>query len=506
VAHVTLETLNEEEQRKRAWSVYLDHVDVFHAVLRHTGPWRISEGVDVVNDFVVERLPKALNTYDPSRPLRPWLYTIFDRYARRKRGEISGVLDRAVYLGHLVEELPARRPDTEAATAEQLSTIAAAIEELPRDLKQCLHAYFNPGPTAGSFRAIAARAGISRYESKRRIFAALAAILDLLKPHELFPAEEFQVAHSYLEEAATYPENSPERGQESVLRSSLETLLGGVARALAGSPSGAFMSTDKLFDELVTAIKGRNEERVESLREHWDKIGAFVEVHPDLPKRIRLSDEDAAVLILWLSTPPALRPIPWTELPDPKLKVDRENRVELIRHLWSAWQTGRILGQLEKALASFRHRSEWMRLARPCFENPQMPNTAGAEECDSCLRAVLGYSALIAQRLLAQRNRDDVWLQFDCWGDKLVLFAPDESRLPGDALAEAISFSSGINGPAAHWLADAVSLSLPAHREVLPDIKVTLERDAYRLRAVPDDHFKRHLDERLQRERHEFGG
>lgn len=212
------------------------------------------------------------------------------------------------------------------------------------------------------------------------------------------------------------------------------------------------------------------------------------------------------VLILWLSTPPAPRPIPWTELPDPRLKADREHRVELIEHLWSAWQRRRILDQLEKTLESFRHRSDWMKLARPCFEKPQMPNPEGAEEWDACRRAVLGYSALIAQRLLAQADRRNAWLQFDCRGDKLLLFGPDESQLRGDALAEAISFSSGINGSTADWLANAVSLSLPAHREVLPDIKVTLDRDACRLTAIPDDHFARHLHERLQRERKEFGG
>jgi|GEM_PF-6185351 len=500
--------LNENDQRKRAWSIYLEHVDVFHAVLRHTGPWEISEGVDVVNDFVVERLPKALNTYDPSRLLRPWLYTIFDRYARRKRGEISGTLDRAVYLGHLVDELPGRTAEMEAATPKQLRMIAAAIEELPHDLKQCLHAYFDPGPTAGSFRAVAAQAGISRYESKRRLFAGLGAVLNRLKPHELFTAEEFQVAHSYLEEAATYPEHSPQHGPESVLRSSLETLLGGVARALAGAgePSGAFMPANKLFEELVAAIKCRDVERIESLREHWDEIGAFVDAHPDLSKHIRLSDEVAAALILWLSTPPAPRPIPWTELPDLKLKADREHGMVLIEHLWLAWQKHRILDQLEKALASFRNRSDWMRLARPCFEKPQMPNPDGAEKWDACRRVVLGYAALIAQRLLSQRDRRNAWLQFDCRGDKLVLFGPDESQLSGDALAEAISFSSGINDSAAHWLADALSLSLPAHREVLPDIAVTLDPDACRLRAVPDDHFTQHVDKRLQRERDEFGG
>ena len=135
-----------------------------------------------------------------------------------------------------------------------------------------------------------------------------------------------------------------------------------------------------------------------------------------------------------------------------------------------------------------------------------MPNPAGAEEWDACLRAVLGYSVLTTQRLLAQRDRHHAWLQFDCRGEKLVLFGPDELQLSSEDLAEAISFSSGINGSAAQWLADALSLSLPAHREVLPDIAVTLDRDACRLTAVPDDYFARHLHERLQRESKEFGG
>src|SRR5262249_4368687 len=148
-----------------------------------------------------------------------------------------------------------------------------------------------------------------------------------LKPLGLFSGDEFEAAQGYLEGRATRPESGTQGGQASetfdFLRSSLETLLCGVARALAADAAtpGGPMPTKELFFELVEAIQKHDTERLDRLQEHWEQIGGYVEKNPDLAQGVRLSSEDQAALILWLSTPPPPRPIPWTELEEPRFLV-----------------------------------------------------------------------------------------------------------------------------------------------------------------------------------------
>jgi len=332
----------------------------------------------------------------------------------------------------------------------------------------------------------------------------LGAILERLKPYELFTAEEFQIAHLYLDEAAIFPEQSPDRGPDDVLRSGLEVLLSGVAGALSNteSPIGGNMPSNLHFDRLVAAIRTRDVETIESQRKHWDEIGRFVESNPESAKEVGLSDDDVSVLILWLGTPPAPRPIPWTEFPKSRLKDDREHRTELVEHLLSSWRDRRILPQLDRALRDFRYREEWMKLARECFERDRLPAPATDEQWDACVRGVLGYSAMITQRLLSQRGRGCAWLKFGFHDGRLVLIGPDESEFPVEGSAAAVSFG-GFRGDA-RWFADAVSLSLPAHPDVLPDVEVAVDRDDCRLIAVVDDHLSRLVGDRLERESREF--
>src|SRR2546423_115579 len=74
------------DQQRQAWAIFEEYQDVFAAVLHATAPWRPDEGHDAVSDFLTDRLPRALLSYNPERgELRPWLYTVFLNYTRRWR-------------------------------------------------------------------------------------------------------------------------------------------------------------------------------------------------------------------------------------------------------------------------------------------------------------------------------------------------------------------------------------------------------------------------------------
>src|SRR5262249_51255623 len=143
------------EYRQIAWGVYLTHQDVIRAVLRLTGPWRVLDGADVAHDFLVERLPAALTTYDPEvGPLRPWLFAVFHHYARRRAGQLTAVRRGEVTLGWLSEDMPAAPAAPKPLGAGQLRAVVSALENLPPNQRALLEFYFGGGAAAGNLRAL----------------------------------------------------------------------------------------------------------------------------------------------------------------------------------------------------------------------------------------------------------------------------------------------------------------------------------------------------------------
>ncbi len=239
----TPERLNQEEpalisdKQKEAWSVYLEHQDVFAAVLKATGPWRIGDGIDLIHDFLVDRLPQALVTYDPERgPLRPWLFTVFIRYAKRRLLESASVQRRWLSL-ESVEEVGATQPGHDAVlTVDQRKRISDAVQELPSDLRSSLLAYFGDGPEAGNLRSLARKFNWSRHHSRQTILRALATLAARLGEGGILTENELQVCHAHFLRGEKWQEIAgrmeiTEHQARSLLKSALAKLEASLKKA-----------------------------------------------------------------------------------------------------------------------------------------------------------------------------------------------------------------------------------------------------------------------------------
>jgi len=195
------------DDHEAAWSAYLEHQDVFAAVLRATGPWQINDGVDLVHDFLVERLPQALVSYDPQRgPIRPWLYTVFIRYAKRRLSEQVALRERLLSLESVGEVVTGQLDQGETLTAEQRQRVQDALRQLPDDLRAILLTYFGNGPEAGSIRTLARQFKWSRHRAGQTVLVALATLAAQLEEQGILTDEEFAVCRAHFVHGETWEE------------------------------------------------------------------------------------------------------------------------------------------------------------------------------------------------------------------------------------------------------------------------------------------------------------
>lgn len=121
-------------------------------------------------------------------------------------------------------------------------------------------------------------------------------------------------------------------------------------------------------------------------------------------------------------------------------------------------------------------------------------------------RAVIGYAALIEQRLLASREYPNCKILVDTSKQPPVLQFSDGTPVTMSALGAAIEFCSGTRkGIRSSELAEAITTSLADHRDILPNIVVEQEGTNIVLRPRPDDSHRQHFKDRLEREKKEFG-
>lgn len=186
--------------QRQAWNLYADAKirAIFHAILTTYGPWRTTEGVDLIQDFIHERLPNALRTFNPEvGELEPWIYTVFRNFAICRKNEEKRLNQRFVSLTDLVEP-PLTRGEVPENTLTQAtpSQIKASLTKLNPESRRIVLTYFSENKQA-SFRALSRQFKMTRYTARKRLFEALAVLVSDLEKKELISHQESRVFQDY---------------------------------------------------------------------------------------------------------------------------------------------------------------------------------------------------------------------------------------------------------------------------------------------------------------------
>jgi DNA-directed RNA polymerase specialized sigma24 family protein len=155
------------------WATYVAHRETFRRAvnrLRRAG-WTIDADFedDLVHEFLLDRVPHVLKVHDPSRgPLEALLFVSFVHFAVTQLRTLRR-------QARLLDALAERWTSADEASLEQphdLSQVRSLLDELPSTHKAALESFL----THGSLRAAAASIGLSRWQTRRRVLAALRSI------------------------------------------------------------------------------------------------------------------------------------------------------------------------------------------------------------------------------------------------------------------------------------------------------------------------------------------
>lgn len=503
----------EEERQQQAWSVYLEHQGVFASVLKSISPLQIADGMDLVHDFVIERLPQALASYDPDvGPIRPWLSVVFQRYARRRLAERASLQKRCLSLESLGGIILPQSDSDRTPSLEQQQSIEDAFKELPDESRSILFAYFGNGPESGNFRALARRFNLSRHRAQQSFFLALGSLAERLEGKGVLSREEIRICRAHLISGQSFAEIAECFGEtedeiRSLLRSALATLGAALSSASQQAASGSIqVDRERMkFHLLVQAIRSGDREALELLRADWEDIRSFVQAYPEEADRTERSSNHRAALILWLSTPLTPEPIAWAELTGVPSFVleERQKLITQVDQLWRSWSSGRIVKQIKDSLSErkYEHAERWGKHAETYFAHmspelidPKLFGDSGAR-AQVCLDVVAGYGAYVDQLLAKPRRRSAEvrravvlgFERFERFEDTPILELHDRTRVSCKALGRAIEFRTSLGSSLASQLAYAISLSLPAHMTVLPTLDVEVDYSQCWLFPIPDE-------------------
>jgi DNA-directed RNA polymerase specialized sigma subunit len=189
------------------WSVYLDNRDVFAGVLRSTGGWTVADGLDVIHDFVIDRLPDALKSYDPERgKIKNWLFIVFLRYAKRRKLELVSWSKRKIDLDS-IPELPSQNANIDKSFFSYLQNkITSKMEGLDKEHKMALVTYFGEESESGNIRALARKFKWSRYKAEQKVLEGLAMLSAQLNENSLLSDTEQSVCRSYFSDKKPWEE------------------------------------------------------------------------------------------------------------------------------------------------------------------------------------------------------------------------------------------------------------------------------------------------------------
>jgi RNA polymerase sigma factor (sigma-70 family) len=187
------------------WSVYQGNQEIFASVLHVTGKWTIDEGLDLIHDFIVDKLPSALKTYDPEKgELKKWLYIVFLRYAKRRRIEISRSRNRTVDLDSLPGLIDESISSDKFVAYLQHQDIVDALGDIDQKHRLILNFYFGDEKKSGNIREIARKFEISRHLAEKMVLEGLAILSVKLNEPGILSNEEWEVCKYYLAQKYTW--------------------------------------------------------------------------------------------------------------------------------------------------------------------------------------------------------------------------------------------------------------------------------------------------------------
>jgi len=159
------------------WRLYLEEQSVFEGVfadLRAKGTVISRElATDLIHEFLIERAPFALATFQPDRgELRSWLFVVFRRFVlgTYRSSQRSGDI-----LKRWQKDLTATPSDNYPGLEQDLLAVKAVTAGLPEDERRALTTFF--GADGASVRAVARALGISRWKATRLILQGAARVV-----------------------------------------------------------------------------------------------------------------------------------------------------------------------------------------------------------------------------------------------------------------------------------------------------------------------------------------
>lgn len=178
-----------------AAKVYEANKDIIKQVLKSTGPWGFLDGYELAQDFVADQLPKALESFDPEvGPIEPWLFRVFQNFARKRRAKLSIHRQRHAELSELHEPIAQEQP-IDAASGD--TAVLQAFDAIPEALQDVIRVYYGEGN--GSIRAVSDLLDMTRYRAEQRLYQGLNAVVQRLSS-ELVDSEAKAVCKMYFEE------------------------------------------------------------------------------------------------------------------------------------------------------------------------------------------------------------------------------------------------------------------------------------------------------------------
>jgi hypothetical protein len=171
----------------RAHQILQTYEDVFRAVLRKYGPESIQEGIDLVESFVSEHLPRALRSFDEGTgDERGWLFVVFRNYAWRRNRKDKRRKMMLQELSCRAKQCCEKRDNFEHAIRSDAREVQNATEHLVEYLKH------------GNEAKLSRYLGISRYKTHAFLCKQLVETVKVFVKHKMLPANAADIAEAKL--------------------------------------------------------------------------------------------------------------------------------------------------------------------------------------------------------------------------------------------------------------------------------------------------------------------
>ena len=175
----------DEEALSRFYDCYFDQV--YGYVRRLVRAEHLAE--DLTQDIFMH-IHRSLESYDPARELRPWVYTIAtnkvrDYWRSRSHAESQRVLSVDDERGEALGLAGGEAPDTDIEAEELSSAVAEAVEALPESMRETFVLRYYQGLSFSEIGALVERNEVAvRKRFSRALDELRGSLDDYLAPGE----------------------------------------------------------------------------------------------------------------------------------------------------------------------------------------------------------------------------------------------------------------------------------------------------------------------------------